>query len=172
MTKTLSMGCDSFPKELQGRFWSAVAGLFSCRIKDDSEEYISGQAMVDQAGPGTLASGDGTDSTDSLVFPGVANILVDAVVYSSNQSPAIYTSAYASISRIRAEYEVIINIGHGAHLENFSDGKSFFLLLRSHCHHNVAPWRQGFHRYLGLPQFSPNRRHVCSCSQARTTTCR
>ena len=76
VTKILSVGCDDLPKELQGRFWSAVAGLFSCRIQDDSEEYISG---------------DGTDSTDSLVVPGVANILVDAVVIRATNRQRLYT---------------------------------------------------------------------------------
>ena len=32
LTKILSVGCDDFPKELTGRFWSAVAELLSCRV--------------------------------------------------------------------------------------------------------------------------------------------
>ena len=40
----------------------------------------SGQAMVGQAGPGMLASGDGNDSTDSQVVLGVANVHVNAAV--------------------------------------------------------------------------------------------
>ena len=62
------------------RFWSAVADLLSCRMQDDGEKDMSGQAMVGQAGPGTLASGDGNDSIDSQVVLVVANVHVDAVV--------------------------------------------------------------------------------------------
>ena len=36
--------------------------------------------MVGQAGPGTLASGDGNDNTDSQVVLGVVNVHVDAVL--------------------------------------------------------------------------------------------
>ena len=36
--------------------------------------------MVGQAGQGTLASGDGNDSTGSQLVLGVANVHVDAVV--------------------------------------------------------------------------------------------
>ena len=46
-------------------------------LQDDDEDDMSGQAMVGQAGPGTLASGDGTDSQVVLV---VANVHVDAVL--------------------------------------------------------------------------------------------
>ena len=41
---------------------------------------MSGQVMVDQAAPGTLASGNGNDNTDSQVDLGVANVHVDAVL--------------------------------------------------------------------------------------------
>ena len=60
-----------------GQLWliSFLAG-----VKDDDEEDMSGQAMVGQAGPGTLASGDGIDITDSQVVLGVANVHVDAVL--------------------------------------------------------------------------------------------
>ena len=50
------------------------------RLKTVLEEDMSGKAMVGQAGPGTLASGDGNDSADSQVVLGVANIHVDAVL--------------------------------------------------------------------------------------------
>ena len=80
LTKILSADCNNFPKELTGRFWSAVADLLSCRVQDDDEEDMSGQAMVGQAGPGTLASGDGNDSTDSQVVLAVANVHVDGVL--------------------------------------------------------------------------------------------
>ena len=49
-------------------------------MQDDGEKDMSGQAMVGQAGPGTLASGDGNDSIDSQVVLVVANVHVDAVV--------------------------------------------------------------------------------------------
>ena len=42
---------------MAGRLWSAVADLLSCRLQDDGEEDMSGQAMVGQAGPCTLPSG-------------------------------------------------------------------------------------------------------------------
>ena len=80
LTKILSVGCDDLPKELTGRFWSAVADLLSCRVQDDDEEDVSGQVMVGQAAPGTLASGNGNDNTDSQVVLGVANVHVDAVL--------------------------------------------------------------------------------------------
>ena len=41
---------------------------------------MSSQATVGQAFPGTLASGDGNDSTDSQVVLGVLNIRMDVVV--------------------------------------------------------------------------------------------
>ena len=80
MTKILSVGRDVLPKELTGRFWSAVAELLSCRVQDDDEEDMSGQAMVGQATPGTLALGYGYDNTDSQVVLGVANVHVDALL--------------------------------------------------------------------------------------------
>ena len=46
----------------------------------DDEEHMSGQVMVGQAAPGTLASGNGNDNTDSQVVLGVANVHVDAVL--------------------------------------------------------------------------------------------
>ena len=46
LTKILSVDCDDLKKELTGCFWSAVADLLSCRIQDDREENMSGQAMV------------------------------------------------------------------------------------------------------------------------------
>ena len=49
-------------------------------MQDDDEEDMSGQAMVGQAVPGSLASGDGNDRTDSQVVLGVANVQVDAVL--------------------------------------------------------------------------------------------
>ena len=58
---------------------SFLADLLSCRVQDDAEEDMSGQAIVGQAVPGMLASGDGNDSTDSQVVLGVANVHVDAV---------------------------------------------------------------------------------------------
>ena len=67
-------------KDLTGRFWSAVADLPSPRIQDAGEEDMSGQDMLGQAGPDTLASGDGNDSTDSQVVPGVSNVRVHVVV--------------------------------------------------------------------------------------------
>ena len=67
LTKILSVGCEDLPKELTGRFWSAVADLRSCRVQDDDGEDMSGQVMVGQAAPGTLASGNGNDNTDSQV---------------------------------------------------------------------------------------------------------
>ena len=84
MIKTLSVGCDDLPKELTGRVWSAVADLLSCRVQHDSEDDMSGQAMVSQASPDTLVSGDGNDSTDSLVVLRVTNVHVDAVVLSKD----------------------------------------------------------------------------------------
>ena len=52
-----------------------MADLHSYRVQDDGEEDISGQA-----GSGTLASGDGNDSSDSQVVLGVANVHVDVVL--------------------------------------------------------------------------------------------
>ena len=52
-----------------------MADLLSCRVQDDDEEDMSGQAMIGQAVPGMLASGNGNDSTDSQV------VLGDALVY-------------------------------------------------------------------------------------------
>ena len=46
--------------------------------------FMSRQAMVRQAVPGTLASGNGDDSTDSQVVLGVANVYVDAVLLSKD----------------------------------------------------------------------------------------
>ena len=46
----------------------------------EDEEDRSGQVMVGQAAPGTLASGSGNDYTDSQVVLGVANVHVDAVL--------------------------------------------------------------------------------------------
>jgi hypothetical protein len=80
LTKILNVGCDDLPKELTGRFWSAVADLLSCRVQDDDEEDMSGQVMVGQADPGTLALGNGSDNTDSQVVLGVANVHEDAVL--------------------------------------------------------------------------------------------
>ena len=80
MTKILSVGCDDLPKEMTGRFWSAVADIHSCRVQDDGEEDMSGQAMVGQAGPGAISSGDGYDNTDSQMIIVVADVRVDAVV--------------------------------------------------------------------------------------------
>ena len=57
--KILGVGCDDLLKELTGCFWSAVADLLPCMVKADDEEDMSGQAMVGQAVPGTLASGNG-----------------------------------------------------------------------------------------------------------------
>ena len=75
----LSVGYDDLSKELTGRFWSAVADLLSCRVQDDDEEDMSGQVMVGQADPGTLASGNGSDNNDFQVVLGVANVHEDAV---------------------------------------------------------------------------------------------
>ena len=80
VTQILSVGCDDLPKELTGRFWSVVADLLSCRVQDDNEEDMSGQVMVGQAVPGTLASGNGNDNTVSQVVLGVANVNVDVVL--------------------------------------------------------------------------------------------
>ena len=41
---------------------------------------MSGQVLVGQAAPGTLASGNGDDNTDSQVVLGVVNVQVDAVL--------------------------------------------------------------------------------------------
>ena len=79
MTKIEECGLRRSPKELTGCVWSAVADLLCCRVQDE-EEDMSGQAMVGQAIPGMLASGDGHDGTDSQVVFGVANVHVDAVV--------------------------------------------------------------------------------------------
>ena len=49
-------------------------------ILDDDDEDMSGQVMVGQADPGTLASGNGSDNTDSQVVLGVANVHEDAVL--------------------------------------------------------------------------------------------
>ena len=49
-------------------------------LQDDDEEDMSGQVMVGQAAPGTLASGNGSDNTDSQVVLGVANVHEDAVL--------------------------------------------------------------------------------------------
>ena len=57
-----------------------MADLLSCRVQDDDEEDMSGQAMVGQTVPGTLASGNGNDNTDSQVVLGVANVHVDVVL--------------------------------------------------------------------------------------------
>ena len=59
-----------------GQLWltSFLAG-YKTAVKD-----ISGQAMVAQAGPGTLGSSDGNGSTDSQVVLGVTNVHVDALV--------------------------------------------------------------------------------------------
>ena len=59
---------------------SAVADLLSCRVQDDDDEDMLGQTMVGQAVPGTLASGNGNDNTDSQVVLGVANVHVDSVL--------------------------------------------------------------------------------------------
>ena len=80
LTKIWSACCDDLPKELTGRFWSAVADLLSCRVQDGGEENMLCQAMVGQDGPGTLASGNGDDSTVPQVVLGVVNVHVDAVV--------------------------------------------------------------------------------------------
>ena len=80
LTNILSVGCVDLPKELTGKFWSAVADLLPCRVQDDDEEDMSGQDMVGQAVPGTLVSGNGNDNTDSQVVLGVANVHVDAVL--------------------------------------------------------------------------------------------
>ena len=67
--------------------------------------------MVGQAGPGTLASGDGNDSTDSQVVLGVANVHVDAVVLKkdtcirSSYKTTASTRALAS-PRATREYEL------------------------------------------------------------------
>ena len=74
------VGISSLLNEYNRRFWSAMADLLSCRVQDDDEEDLSGQAMVGQAVPGTLASGNGNDNTDSQVVLGVANVHVDAVL--------------------------------------------------------------------------------------------
>ena len=57
-----------------------MADLLSCRLQDGEEKDVSGQAMVGQAAPGTLASSDGNDSTDSQVVLGVADVHVDVVL--------------------------------------------------------------------------------------------
>ena len=44
------------------------------------EEDMSGHNMVGQAGPGTLPSGDGNDSTHSQLVLGVINVHVDVIV--------------------------------------------------------------------------------------------
>ena len=67
-------------------FWSAVADLLSCKVQDDDEEDMSGQAIAGQAVPGTLASGNGNDNTDSQVVLGVANVRVDAIPLSKDTS--------------------------------------------------------------------------------------
>ena len=79
-TMILSVGCNDLPKELTGRFWSAVADLLSCRVQDDDEKDMSGQVMVGQAALVTLASGNGNDNTDSQVVLGVANVHAEAVL--------------------------------------------------------------------------------------------
>ena len=55
LTRTLCVGCNDLPKELTGRFWLIVADLVPCRVQDDGEIDMSGQAMVGQAGLVTLA---------------------------------------------------------------------------------------------------------------------
>ena len=75
MTKILSVGCDNLQKELTGRFFSAVADALSCRVQDDVEENMPGQAC-----PGAQALSGVIDSTDSQVVLGVVNVHVDAVV--------------------------------------------------------------------------------------------
>ena len=80
LTKIVSEGHDNLLKVFTGRFWLAVADLLSCWAHNDGEADISGQDMVGQAGPGTLASSDGTDSTASQRVLGVTNVHVDAVV--------------------------------------------------------------------------------------------
>ena len=63
-------------------FWVTyfVKHVLSCRVQDDDEEDVSGQVMVCQAAPRTLALGNGNDNTDSRVVLGVANVHVDAVL--------------------------------------------------------------------------------------------
>ena len=41
---------------------------------------MSGQVMVGQADPGTLASGNGSDNNDAQVVLGVANVHEDMVL--------------------------------------------------------------------------------------------
>ena len=75
LTKILSVGCDDLPKELTGRFYSAVADLLSCRVQEDDEEDMVGQAVQD-----TLVSGNGNDNADSQVVLRVANVHVHVVL--------------------------------------------------------------------------------------------
>ena len=56
---------------------------------------MSGQSMV---GPGTLASGDGNDSTDSQVVLGVAKVHVDAVVLWTDTYIHIWSVFWMSVS--------------------------------------------------------------------------
>ena len=65
-----------------------MADLLSCRVQDDDEEDMSGQVMVGQATPGTLASGNGSDNNDSQVVLGVANVHEDAVLLLKDTSSA------------------------------------------------------------------------------------
>ena len=54
LTTVLSVGCDDVLKELTGHFGSAVVDLLVCRVQDDGEDDMSGQAMVGLAGLSTI----------------------------------------------------------------------------------------------------------------------
>ena len=61
--------------------------------------------MAGQAGPGTLASGDGNDSTDCQIVLGVANVHVDAVVlYKDTYMQQEPTSFGSQFSRVRRRH--------------------------------------------------------------------
>ena len=76
-----SIGVWVFGEKARG-LWKVdiLCDLLSCRVQDDDEEGMSDQVMVGQAAPGTLASGNGNDNTDSQVVLGVAIVHVDAVL--------------------------------------------------------------------------------------------
>ena len=77
--------------------WSAIADLLSYRVRDGNEEDMPGQAMVGEPGPGTLASGDGIDSTDSQVVLGVVHVHVDVVVLCKDTYVNVYIGSNSAV---------------------------------------------------------------------------
>ena len=85
---------------------------------------MSGQAMVGQAVPGTLVSGNDNDNTDSQVVFGVANVHVDAVLLLKDTSKNVRKTAFViktaqrtpactcSLLTLRREYSERPSVSH------------------------------------------------------------